>query len=107
MIACLGRAPLASECTYSCAVAASREELEALYRERYLGFRRAFAAATGSYELAHDIVQESFARALTQPQRYRGDAPLGAWVWGIALRVAREQRRDSRLASLDEMIDHP
>lgn len=86
-------------------MAASREELEALYRERYLGFRRALATVTGSYELAHDIVQEAFARALTQPQTYRGDAPLGAWVWGIAMRVAREERRSPRPASSDEVVE--
>jgi RNA polymerase sigma-70 factor (ECF subfamily) len=86
-------------------VAASRQELEALYRERYLGFRRALAAVTGSYEVAHDVVQEAFARALTQPQKYRGDAPLGAWVWGIAVRVAREERRYSTPAPLDEEIE--
>jgi len=86
-------------------VAASGQELEALYRERYLGFRRALAAVTGSYELAHDVVQEAFARALAQPQSYRGEAPLGAWVWGIALRVAREERRDSGFAPLGEAIE--
>ena len=84
---------------------ASATDLEALYRERYLGFRRALAAATGSYELAHDVVQEAFARALTNPQRYRGNAPLGAWVWGIAVRVASEERRSFGLASLDEVIE--
>ena len=83
---------------------ASREELEALYCERYLGFRRALATVTGSYEVAHDIVQEAFARALTKPQSYRGEAPLGAWVWGIALRVAREERKYAAHASLDEEI---
>jgi RNA polymerase sigma-70 factor (ECF subfamily) len=86
-------------------VAASPQELEALYREQYLGFRRALAAVTGSYEVAHDVVQEAFARALAQPQRYRGDAPLGAWVWGIALRVARDQRRYPGLAPLDERME--
>jgi RNA polymerase sigma-70 factor, ECF subfamily len=86
-------------------VPASAKELEALYSQRYLGFRRALAAATGSYELAHDIVQEAFARALAHPQKYRGDAPLGAWVWGIALRVAREERRHSWPVPLDELIE--
>ncbi len=84
---------------------ASRKELEALYRERYLGFRRALAAATGSYEVAHDVVQEAFARALARRQTYRGDAPLGAWVWGIAIRVAREERRRAKPAPLGEVID--
>ncbi len=86
-------------------MAASREELEALYRERYLGFRRGLAATTGSYELAHDVVQEAFARALTQRQRYRGDAPLAAWVWGIAVRVAREERRTTKPAGSREVIE--
>ena len=86
-------------------MAASAEELEALYHERYLGFRRALAATTGSYELAHDVVQEAFARALSQRQQYRGDAPLGAWVWGIAVRVAREERRYSRPGPLSEIVD--
>jgi RNA polymerase sigma-70 factor (ECF subfamily) len=86
-------------------MAASREELETLYRDRYLGFRRAFAATTGSYELAHDVVQEAFARALAQRQKYRGEAPLGAWVWGIAVHVAREQQRGLTPAPLGEVVD--
>jgi DNA-directed RNA polymerase specialized sigma24 family protein len=48
-------------------VSASREELEALDRERYPGLRRGLASITGSYEVAHDVVQEAFARALSQP----------------------------------------
>ena len=86
-------------------MAASREDLEELYRERYLGFRRALAVVTGSYEVAHDVVQEAFARALAQPQTYRGDAPLGAWVWGIAVRVARAEREGLTLAPLNEEIE--
>jgi RNA polymerase sigma-70 factor (ECF subfamily) len=85
-------------------VAASGEELEALYRDRYLGFRRALAAVTGSYEVAHDVVQEAFARALAQPHRFRGEAPLGAWVWGIAVRVAQEERRRPGASALDELV---
>ena len=86
-------------------MATSRAELESLYRERYLGFRRALASVTGSYEVAHDVVQEAFARALAQPQTYRGEAPLGAWVWGIAVRVAGEERWSSTSAPLDEEIE--
>lgn len=85
-------------------MATSRSELEALYRDRYLGFRRALAAVTGSYEVAHDVVQEAFARALANPQSYRGEAPLGAWVWGIAVRAAREERRSTRPLPLDDVI---
>ncbi len=76
-----------------------------MYRDRYLGFRRALAAFTGSYELAHDVVQEAFARALAHSDTYRGEAPIGAWVWGIAVRVAGEERRRPAPLPLDEMID--
>ncbi len=74
-------------------MSASREELEAARPRALPGLRRGLASITGSYEVAHDVVQEAFARALSQPERYRGDGPLGAWVWGIAVRVAREERR--------------
>src|SRR5262249_48222283 len=80
-------------------------DIERLYRERYLGFRRALATVTGSYETAHDVVQEAFARALAHSHKYRGEAPLGAWVWGIALRVAQEEGKRSMPLPLDEMLE--
>ena len=86
-------------------MAVSRAEIEALYRERYLGFRRALAAVTGSYETAHDAAQEAFARALAERHRYRGDGPLGAWVWRIALRVAFDEHRRAAPIPLEEMLE--
>lgn len=74
---------------------ASRTEIEELYKNRYLGFRRALAAVSGNYESAHDVVQEAFAHALTQRSHFRGEAPLGAWVWRIALRVALDKGSES------------
>jgi len=84
---------------------ASRAEIEALYRERYLGFRRALATVTGSYESAHDVVQEAFARAIAERYRFRGEAPLGAWVWRIALRVALDERKRSVWLPLEETLE--
>jgi RNA polymerase sigma-70 factor (ECF subfamily) len=66
--------------------------LEELYAERYVPFRNALATVTGSRESARDAVQEAFARALAQRHRYRDEAPLAAWVWRIAFRVALESR---------------
>ena len=63
-------------------------EIEAVYRERFVGFRNALAAVTGSRESAHDAVQEAFARALHARDAYRGDAPMAAWIWTIAYRIA-------------------
>ena len=75
--------------------------IETLYRERYGRFRDAIATITGDYDSAHDVVQETFARALRSRRSYRGDGSLEAWVWRIALRTAREQLRKVRGASLN------
>jgi RNA polymerase sigma-70 factor (ECF subfamily) len=86
-------------------VAASRTEIEALYRERYLGFRRTLATVTGSYETAHDVVQEAFARALAERRRFRGEAPLGAWIWRIAFRIALDERSRSMRVLLEDSLE--
>jgi RNA polymerase sigma-70 factor (ECF subfamily) len=68
-------------------------ELEDLYAARYIAFRNALAAVTGSRESARDAVQEAFARALARRERHREGASLAAWVWKIAYRLALEERR--------------
>ena len=69
------------------------DQLEELYRIRYVSFRNGMAAITGSHESARDVVQEAFARALRDRDQYRGDGPLVGWVWRIAVRVALESRQ--------------
>ena len=86
-------------------MAASRAEIEALYRSQYPGFRRSLATLTGSYESAHDVVQEAFARALAERRRFRGDGSLGAWVWRIALRVAIDERNRSMRVLVGETVE--
>ena len=79
-------------------------EIEELYRSRYVAFRNGMAGLTGSYESARDVVQEAFARALRDRDQYRGDGPLGAWVWRIAVRVALESRRNGHELTLEELV---
>ena len=79
--------------------------IERVYRERYAGFRNALATVTGSHETARDAVQEAFARALRERHRFRGEAPLEAWIFRIALRSALEARRNGRTVPLDEAFD--
>jgi DNA-directed RNA polymerase specialized sigma24 family protein len=71
------------------------DELERLYRERYVGFRNALATVTGSYDTARDAVQEGFARAIEHQADFRGGS-LAAWVWRISLRAALDGRRRDR-----------
>ncbi len=80
------------------------DELEEVYRSRYVSFRNGMAAITGSYESARDVVQEAFARALRDRDQYRGDGPLDGWVWRIAVRVALESRRNGHELTLEELV---
>jgi RNA polymerase sigma factor (sigma-70 family) len=75
---------------------ATPEDLERLYRERFVGLKRSLATVTGDYGTAEEALQEGFARALASLESFRGDCPLGAWVWRIAVRVALEQSRSGR-----------
>jgi RNA polymerase sigma factor (sigma-70 family) len=77
--------------------------IEELYRLRYARFRNGVAPVTGSYETAHDAVQEGFARALRAGSQYSGRGSLEGWVWRIVLRTALEQRRPGEEAPLDEL----
>ena len=63
-------------------------QIEAAYRHRYVAFRNALATVTGDFDAAHDVVQEAFAEALRKRDNYRGDGPIEAWIWRIALRLA-------------------
>ena len=72
------------------------EALEQLYRDQYRNYRDIMAGVVGSHELAREVVQEAFARALREQRKFRGDGSLEAWVWKIALNVALKQRRELR-----------
>ena len=77
--------------------------LEQLYRDRYRSFRDILAGVVGSHELAREVVQEAFARALREQRKFRGEGSLEAWVWKIALNIALKTRRDlAREWALDE-----
>jgi RNA polymerase sigma-70 factor (ECF subfamily) len=77
--------------------------IERLYRERYTRFRNGVATMTGSYDTAHDAVQEGFARALRASRQYSGRGSLEGWVWRIVLRTALEQRRPSAELPLEKL----
>jgi RNA polymerase sigma-70 factor, ECF subfamily len=77
--------------------------LEQLYRERYARFRDGLATIAGSYDTAHDVVQDAFAHALVKRRRFRGEGSLEGWVWRIAFRLALKERRRGGRRALEEV----
>ncbi len=77
--------------------------IERLYRDRYLRFHRVAASVVRDGVRAHDVVHEAFCRALEAAGSFRGDGPLEAWLMRIVLRVAYDERLDTR-AAVPEMI---
>jgi RNA polymerase sigma-70 factor (ECF subfamily) len=57
----------------------------------------------GSYDTAHDVVQDAFAQALVKRRGFRGEGSLGGWVWRIAFRLALKERRREGSLALDEV----
>jgi RNA polymerase sigma factor (sigma-70 family) len=82
------------------------DEIESLYREKYMRYRNALATITGSYDSARDAVQHAFAQAVAERARFRGDGSLDAWVWKIALRRAVGLRSEFATAELNGSF-HP
>jgi RNA polymerase sigma-70 factor, ECF subfamily len=70
--------------------------IEAVYRARYARFYDVLSSLTGSRDLGRDAVQGAFAQALRDRHAFRGDGPLEAWIWRIAVRTAGRHRLEHR-----------
>src|SRR5438067_1872682 len=81
--------------TGSDADVATAEALSVLYHGGYHRFVRVAEAITGSVEDAQDAVQEGFASALRQLDRFEGRGSLEGWVWRCVINTARMSRRRS------------
>ena len=68
---------------------ATVEGLAVLYRGSYHRYLRVAEAITNDVELAHDAVQDAFARALRSRSSYRGAGSVEGWVWRIVVNAAR------------------
>jgi RNA polymerase sigma factor (sigma-70 family) len=61
----------------------------------------------GDREVARDLTQETFVRALRNARRYPGDAPVEAWLLGIARNVFLEWLRKAGRERAVERVDPP
>jgi RNA polymerase sigma-70 factor (ECF subfamily) len=77
---------------------ASIDATLAAYESRvYTYFRR---MAPGRGDVARDLTQETFYRALRDLDAYRGDSSFATWLLGIAHNVFREWLRKARRESV-------
>jgi RNA polymerase sigma factor (sigma-70 family) len=82
-------------------------ELEVLYRARYRQFVRVATAIAGEQK-AHDVVQETFTRAIRSSGSYRGEGTVEAWLWQVLINAARGARQPSPETSpLDDQESSP
>jgi len=63
---------------------------------------------TGNYDDAQDLTQESFLRAFTHIQKYRGEAKFTTWLYRIAYNVAIDhKRREKKIKPVEwDTIEH-
>ncbi len=81
------------------------DALGKLYEQRYHRLLRVAESIVGDPELAHDAVQEAFARAIRSRRSFRGEGTLEGWVWRTVINTARNARRD-RVPHADLPEDH-
>jgi RNA polymerase sigma-70 factor (ECF subfamily) len=67
---------------------------EAFYAEHFEALYRGLAVAFGNPLLAEEAAQEAFARAYTRWDRVHDIERPAAWMYVVAVRIARRRRRD-------------
>lgn len=81
--------------------------IAALYERRFTALVAGAYAVVGQTEVARDVVQEAFARALRNANSFRDEGSLEGWIWRIVLNVSRDTARRTRFAELsaDQLAD--
>ena len=68
--------------------------LGVLYEQRYRTFLRVAEAIVGDVEVARDVVQEAFAKAIRVRFQFRAEGSLEGWIWRTVVNTARSAARD-------------
>ena len=94
------------------AVAGDRLAARALYDAHVDRVHRLAWRLTGDVQLAEEVVQDTFVRALAHLDRFRGDCAFATWLHRIAASVASNARRsarrhDAREAPIEHADDAP
>ncbi len=90
-------------------------ELEDVFRNHQRAVYAYFLRVVGDRHAAEELAQETFVRACGAALKFRGDAPVASWLFGIARHVLMEAsrkrlfRRDTSIEGLDPPdpeVDH-
>jgi RNA polymerase sigma-70 factor, ECF subfamily len=84
--------PLAADLSRSIA------DFDAVVRENQRRIFRFFLLTFRDESVADDLTQETFIRAYTNRENFRGDAKVSTWLLRIAMNLATDQQRNRRLA---------
>lgn len=76
--------------------AGDREAFEALYRKFFPRVYRFVQRRMGNRSDVEETVQEIFIAAFSSLGAYRGEAPFGAWVYGLARRTIANRFKRKR-----------
>ena len=82
-------------------------ELEDVFRNHQRAVYAYFLRVVGDRHAAEELAQETFVRACGAALKFRGDAPVASWLFGIARHVLMEAsrkrlfRRDTSIEGLD------
>jgi RNA polymerase sigma factor (sigma-70 family) len=71
------------------------DQIETVYRTRYVVFLRVATAIVGDADQARDAVHDGFVRAVRHRRRFRGES-LDGWIWRIVVNAARRRRAHER-----------
>jgi RNA polymerase sigma-70 factor (ECF subfamily) len=80
-------------------------DLEDVFRSHQRELLAYFVRVAGDRQDAEELTQETFLRACSAALRYRGDAPVRAWLFGIARRVLWEAARAGLFERTQELPD--
>lgn len=78
-------------------------EIVRIYKDRIVNY---LYHATGDYQKAVDLSQETFLRVFFKANKYRPIAPFSSWIYAIASNLAKtelKKRRRMNLVSLDNI----
>jgi RNA polymerase sigma-70 factor (ECF subfamily) len=81
------------------------DAVEELFRRHWRGCWRAAYAVTGRRELANDVAQEAFVRAISSLARFDGSRPFAPWLTRIAVNLAVDELRGERRLDHAEPAD--